>query len=97
MMLIVLRLLSLVYQNVCRIDRSTLPSRYVIPSWQYQVWISPITPSGQMNCYTVLASARRENWLRVWFLTPSLSGILGLYVAEMTKEGFRLAGMADSD
>ena len=31
MMLIVLRLLSLVYQNVCRIDGSTLPSGNVIP------------------------------------------------------------------
>lgn len=46
--------------------------------------------------YTVIAQAVGGTWLCVWFIISSLFGNLGLYVAEMSKDGFQLAGMADS-
>ena len=46
--------------------------------------------------YVVIARAVGGQWLCVWVLVSSLFGNLGLYVAEMAKDGFQLAGMADS-
>ncbi|KAL8010540.1 putative amino acid/polyamine transporter I [Plasmopara halstedii] len=46
--------------------------------------------------YSVIAQQIGGTWLCVWVLISSIFGNLGLYVAEMAKDGFQLAGMADS-
>lgn len=46
--------------------------------------------------YSVIAQQIGGTWLCIWVLISSVFGNLGLYVAEMAKDGFQLAGMADS-
>ncbi|KAI9909041.1 hypothetical protein PsorP6_015099 [Peronosclerospora sorghi] len=46
--------------------------------------------------YAVIAQEIGGPWLCLWILISSVFGNLGLYVAEMAKDGFQLAGMADS-
>ncbi|KUF89128.1 Wall-associated receptor kinase [Phytophthora nicotianae] len=46
--------------------------------------------------YSVIAQMIGGTWLCIWVLISSVFGNLGLYVAEMAKDGFQLAGMADS-
>ncbi|CAI5728896.1 unnamed protein product [Peronospora destructor] len=46
--------------------------------------------------YSVIAQTIGGTWLCIWVLISSVFGNLGLYVAEMAKDGFQLAGMADS-
>ncbi|KAK1935594.1 putative polyamine transporter [Phytophthora citrophthora] len=46
--------------------------------------------------YSVIAQKIGGTWLCIWVLISSVFGNLGLYVAEMAKDGFQLAGMADS-
>ncbi|KAL0584385.1 hypothetical protein ABG067_005736 [Albugo candida] len=69
---------------------------YVIPFLAISGVDKPHFAEWTDGSYTVIAQAIGGTWLSVWVLTSSLFGNLGLYVAEMTKDGFQLAGMADS-
>lgn len=46
--------------------------------------------------YSIIAQRIGGTWLCIWVLISSVVGNLGLYLAEMAKDGFQLAGMADS-
>nr|CCA25984.1 Amino AcidPolyamineOrganocation (APC) Family putati [Albugo laibachii Nc14] len=69
---------------------------YVVPFLAISGVDKPHYTQWKDGSYTVIAQAIGGTWLCVWVLTSSLFGNLGLYVAEMTKDGFQLAGMADS-
>ncbi|RHY34879.1 hypothetical protein DYB32_002407 [Aphanomyces invadans] len=54
----------------------------------YTTWVD--------GSYTSIALGVGGMWLCGWVVVSNLFGNLGLYMAEMTKDGFQLAGMADS-
>ncbi|RHZ28286.1 hypothetical protein DYB37_007423 [Aphanomyces astaci] len=54
----------------------------------YATWVD--------GSYTSIALGVGGMWLCGWVVVSNFFGNLGLYMAEMTKDGFQLAGMADS-
>lgn len=69
---------------------------YIIPFIAISGADKPHYTSWDDGSYSVIAQAVGGTWLCVWIVVSSLFGNLGLYVAEMAKDGFQLAGMADS-
>jgi hypothetical protein len=71
--------------------------RYIIPFIAISGVDKPHYTTWEDGSYTAIAQAIGGVWLCTWVLISNFFGNLGLYVAEMTKDAFQLAGMADSD
>ncbi|DAZ98156.1 TPA: hypothetical protein N0F65_005622 [Lagenidium giganteum] len=69
---------------------------YIIPFFAISGADKPHYTSWDDGSYSVIAQSIGGTWLCIWVLVSSLFGNLGLYVAEMAKDGFQLAGMSDS-
>ncbi|CAK4071633.1 unnamed protein product [Aphanomyces euteiches] len=69
---------------------------YIIPFFAISGVDKPHYTTWVDGSYTSIALGIGGTWLCVWVVISNLFGNLGLYVAEMTKDGFQLAGMADS-
>lgn len=69
---------------------------YIIPFIAISGADKPHYTTWDDGSYSVIAQAVGGTWLCAWIVVSSLFGNLGLYVAEMAKDGFQLAGMADS-
>lgn len=69
---------------------------YIVPFIAISGADKPHYTTWDDGSYSVIAQAVGGTWLCVWIVVSSLFGNLGLYVAEMAKDGFQLAGMADS-
>ncbi|GLE09835.1 hypothetical protein PINS_up021749 [Pythium insidiosum] len=69
---------------------------YIVPFFAISGADKPHYTSWVDGSYSVIAQALGGTWLCVWVLVSSLFGNLGLYVAEMAKDAYQLAGMADS-
>lgn len=69
---------------------------YIIPFFAVTGADKPHYTSWDDGSYSLIAKHVGGTWLCIWVLISSLFGNLGLYVAEMAKDGFQLAGMSDS-
>lgn len=69
---------------------------YIVPFIAISGADKPHYTTWDDGSYSVIAQQVGGTWLCVWILVSSVFGNLGLYVAEMAKDGFQLAGMADS-
>ncbi|KAL4088079.1 hypothetical protein PRIC1_012509 [Phytophthora ramorum] len=69
---------------------------YIIPFIAISGADMPHYTTWDDGSYSVIAQKIGGPWLCIWVLISSVFGNLGLYVAEMAKDGFQLAGMADS-
>ncbi|KAJ8571801.1 hypothetical protein ON010_g5033 [Phytophthora cinnamomi] len=69
---------------------------YIIPFIAIAGADMPHYTTWEDGSYSVIAQKIGGTWLCIWVLISSVFGNLGLYVAEMAKDGFQLAGMADS-
>jgi amino acid transporter len=69
---------------------------YIIPFFAISGVDKPHYTTWTDGSYTSIALGIGGTWLCVWVVISNLFGNLGMYVAEMTKDGFQLAGMADS-
>ncbi|KAE9089834.1 hypothetical protein PF010_g18824 [Phytophthora fragariae] len=69
---------------------------YIIPFIAISGADMPHYTTWDDGSYSVIAQKVGGTWLCIWVLISSVFGNLGLYVAEMAKDGFQLAGMADS-
>ncbi|KAG2528529.1 hypothetical protein BBO99_00008951 [Phytophthora kernoviae] len=69
---------------------------YIIPFIAISGADMPHYTTWDDGSYSVIAEKIGGTWLCIWVLISSVFGNLGLYVAEMAKDGFQLAGMADS-
>ncbi|TMW59941.1 hypothetical protein Poli38472_005010 [Pythium oligandrum] len=69
---------------------------YIIPFIAISGADKPHYTTWDDGSYSVIAQAVGGTWLCIWILISSLFGNLGLYVAEMAKDAFQLAGMSDS-
>ncbi|CAI5739143.1 unnamed protein product [Hyaloperonospora brassicae] len=69
---------------------------YIIPFIAISGADMPHYTTWDDGSYSVIAQRIGGTWLCIWVLISSVVGNLGLYLAEMTKDGFQLAGMADS-
>ncbi|KAF1777916.1 Amino acid/polyamine transporter I [Phytophthora cactorum] len=87
------RLLSSLYWNYSGFDAA---GAYIIPFIAIAGADMPHYTTWDDGSYSVIAQKIGGTWLCIWVLISSVFGNLGLYVAEMAKDGFQLAGMADS-
>ncbi|RLN76216.1 hypothetical protein BBJ28_00023671 [Nothophytophthora sp. Chile5] len=69
---------------------------YIIPFIAISGADMPHYTTWEDGSYSIIAQQIGGTWLSMWVLVSSVFGNLGLYVAEMAKDGFQLAGMADS-
>ncbi|CAH0476912.1 unnamed protein product [Peronospora belbahrii] len=69
---------------------------YIIPFIAISGADMPHYTTWDDGSYSIIAHEIGGTWLCIWVLISSVFGNLGLYVAEMAKDGFQLAGMADS-
>ncbi|KAF0720612.1 Aste57867_169 [Aphanomyces stellatus] len=69
---------------------------YIIPFIAISGVDKPHYTTWEDGSYTSIGLGIGGTWLCIWVVISNLFGNLGLYVAEMTKDGFQLAGMADS-
>ncbi|EQC36946.1 hypothetical protein SDRG_05771 [Saprolegnia diclina VS20] len=69
---------------------------YIIPFIAISGADKPHYTTWTDGSYSQIAQGIGGVWLCVWVLISNFFGNLGLYIAEMTKDGFQLAGMADS-
>ncbi|RQM10418.1 hypothetical protein DD237_005435 [Peronospora effusa] len=69
---------------------------YIIPFIAISGADMPHYTTWDDGSYSKIAQTIGGMWLCIWVLISSVFGNLGLYVAEMAKDGFQLAGMADS-
>jgi amino acid transporter len=69
---------------------------YIVPFIAIAGADKPHYTTWEDGSYSVIAKAIGGTWLCIWILISSLFGNLGLYVAEMAKDAFQLAGMSDS-
>lgn len=70
--------------------------RYIVPFLAIAGADTPHYTTWDDGSYAIIAQLIGGTWLCLWILISSVFGNLGLYVAEMAKDGFQLAGMADS-
>lgn len=69
---------------------------YALPFLAVSGVDKPHFTSWDDGSYSVIAKAIGGTWLGLGVVASSIFGNLGLYVAEMAKDGFQLAGMADA-
>ncbi|TDH66353.1 hypothetical protein CCR75_001712 [Bremia lactucae] len=69
---------------------------YIVPFIAIAGADTPHYTTWDDGSYAIIAQQIGGTWLCIWVLISSVFGNLGLYVAEMAKDGFQLAGMADS-